>query len=96
MKLPKIRNPFEKFKPPSFEKMLPAIAVVSPIAAGVALIQKNPEGFKKNLIGLHDVLKKDVGDLAKFGKSSIGSIFDKLMLPLAIGGALIVIILLKK
>ena len=92
MKVPRIKNPFEKFHLMPTEKLLPALAVISPVGAGVMLIQKNPEGFKKNLIGLHNGAKKDLGDLFH----GVGGFLNKMMLPLTIGGIIVVFIILKK
>ena len=92
MKMPRIKNPFEKFHLPPSDKLLPALAVLSPVAAGVVLIEKNPEGFKKNIVGLHNGAKKDLGDLFH----GVGGFLNKMMLPLTIGGIVVIFIILKK
>ena len=87
-----MKNPFKKIHMPSSDKLLPVLSIVSPIGAGIALIEKNPDGFKKNLIELHNGAKNDVGDLFH----GVGGFLNKMLLPLTIGGIIVVFILIKK
>ena len=101
-----------KFKKPSFPKikketLYTGIAIINPIV-GAGLMMKNesdkdPEKFKSTIKSIHETVKTDVGQGfstigkgIKGGGKLIGGVFDKLMLPLIVGGGLILAILVLK
>lgn len=101
-----------KSKKPSFPKikketLYTGIAIINPIV-GAGLMMKNesdkdPEKFKSTIKSIHETVKTDVGQGfltigkgIKGGGKLIGGVFDKLMLPLIVGGGLILAILVLK
>ena len=107
MKFPHMSNPFSHLNLPKLETILPVVTLASPLLGGGLYLskelEKNPQGVKNSLYQIHDVVKKDISDTANFtGKniksvaSGVGSVLDKLMLPLMICGGVVLIIMLKK
>ena len=107
MKFPHMSNPFGHLNLPKLDTILPIVTAAVPILGGGLYLneqlQKNPQGVKDSLYQIHDVVKKDISDTANFtGKNiktvanGVGSVLDKLMLPLMICGGVVLIIMLKK
>ena len=100
----KLKNPLKHIKS---DKLLIPLMAVSPFAGIGAMIYKknkdDPEGLKRSLYDARNFIKQDVTDISKFAKSNlksitngVGSIFNKLLVPLTIGGIIFAVIILKK
>lgn len=101
--LDKLKN----IKKPTMNQVLLGSVFINPVAGVAAItvneIQKNPDGFKNTLRSVGSEIKKDLpviastlGSGVKSFSSGVGGVFNKLMLPLIVAGAVVLIVLLKK